>query len=158
MSTAEPNASHNTLSLLETPNSSSVTREQPTRSVLSPADTGIKGEGKALLFPLVEMLPQVGGEQAADAAVRDENVKVVQQASLGLIWFVLFLQDTVWDNLLQVEGKGPPVVCTIGHLPLFRTSLCFISPLPLTRFSLRSPPASSCRISASALTSFWARL
>lgn len=65
----------------------------------------MKGEMKALLFPLVEMFPQVGGEQAADAFVRDENIKVVQQASLGFKWFVLFLQDIVWDDLVQMEGK-----------------------------------------------------
>lgn len=60
---------------------------------------------KALLFPLVEMFPQVGGEQAADAFVRDENIKVVQQASFGFKWFVLFLQHIVWDDLVQMEGE-----------------------------------------------------
>lgn len=60
---------------------------------------------KPLLFPLVEMFPKVGGEQAADAFIRDENIKVVQQASFGFKWFVLFLQDIVWDDLVQMEGK-----------------------------------------------------
>lgn len=81
--------------------------DQPTTSVLSPADQGTgggAGEEKASLFSLVEMFPQVGGEQAADALVRDENVKVVQQASLGFKRFVLFLQDIVWDDLAQTEG------------------------------------------------------
>lgn len=62
-------------------------------------------EMKALLFPLVEMLPQVRGKQTADSVVRDENIKVVEQASLSFIWFVLFLQDTVWDDLVQMDEQ-----------------------------------------------------
>lgn len=60
------------------------------------------GEVKALLFRLIKMFSQVGGQQAADSVVRDENVKIAQQASLGFIRFVLFLQGTVRDDLVQI--------------------------------------------------------
>lgn len=51
------------------------------------------------------MFPQVGGQQAADSVVRDEDVIIVQQASLGFIRFVLFLQGIVRDDLVQMERQ-----------------------------------------------------
>lgn len=56
-------------------------------------------QGKVLLFPLVEMFSKVGGQQAADAVIRQEHVEVSQQTALGFEWFVLRPQDLVWDDL-----------------------------------------------------------
>lgn len=58
---------------------------------------------KVLLLPLVEMFSKVGGQQAADAVVRQEHVEVSQQTALGFEWFVLRLQDIVWDDLLRTQ-------------------------------------------------------
>lgn len=57
----------------------------------------------------------MGGQQAADSVVRDENVITAQQASLDFIWFVLFLQGTVRDDLVQMEGNVS-LVCGVGNL------------------------------------------
>lgn len=49
------------------------------------------------------MFSKVGGQQAADAVVRQEHVEVSQQTALGFEWFVLRLQDIVWDDLLRTQ-------------------------------------------------------
>lgn len=116
----------------------------------------ISGEVKALLFPLIKMFPQVGGQQAADSVVRDENIKVAEQASLGFIRLVLFPQGIIWDDLVQREGR-----CAVTGLlgGRFANELyCALNNVPQKRFSLRCPPGSSCKTSGSVLTSFWARL
>lgn len=56
-----------------------------------------------LLFPQVEMFSELGWQQAADAVVRKKHVKVPQQPAFGFIWFVLCLQDLVWDDLLRMQ-------------------------------------------------------
>lgn len=56
-----------------------------------------------LLFPQVEMFSELGWQQAADAVVRKKHVKVPQQPAFGFIWFVLCLQDLVWDDLLRTQ-------------------------------------------------------
>lgn len=50
------------------------------------------------------MSPKVRGQQAADAVVRKEHVKVPQQPALGFIRFVLRPEDLVWDDLLQIQA------------------------------------------------------
>lgn len=59
---------------------------------------------KALsLFTFVEMFPEVRWQQSADAVIRNEHVKVSQQAALGFVWFVLRLQDLIRYDLPQAN-------------------------------------------------------
>lgn len=59
---------------------------------------------KALsLFTFVEMFPEVRWQQSADAVIRNEQVKVSQQAALGFVWFVLRLQDLIRYDLPQAN-------------------------------------------------------
>lgn len=51
------------------------------------------------------MFSEVGWQQAADAVVRKEHVKVPQQTALGFIWFVLRPQDLVRDDLLRIQAN-----------------------------------------------------
>lgn len=53
----------------------------------------------SLLFSLVEVFPDVGWQQAADPVIREEQVKVSQQAPLGFIRFIFFLQGCEWYYL-----------------------------------------------------------
>lgn len=55
-------------------------------------------------------------------------------------------------------GKVPSVVCHFKYTLQPASFHCAYNNVPLWHFSLRSPPASSCRTSVSVLTSFWARL
>lgn len=49
------------------------------------------------------MFSKVGGQEAADAVVRQEHVEVSQQTALGFERFVLRPQDLVWDDLLRTQ-------------------------------------------------------
>lgn len=63
--------------------------------------------GQILLLPLVEVFPDVGRQQAADAVVGEEHVKVPQQAALGFVRLVLRLQELVGDDLKQTRRVLP---------------------------------------------------
>lgn len=140
------------------------------------------GEGKRLPFSLVEMFPQVRGKQAADSGVSKEQVKVPQQAAFGFIRFVLLLQGTVWDDLLQIQAHIMSTAriqrrrkefwlpdwkfhhkLSHHYSPLHFNMLkecirCLDCGVPLRCFGLHSPAAASCRTSVSVLTTSWARL
>lgn len=49
------------------------------------------------------MFPEVRWQQSADAVIRNEQVKVSQQAALGFVWFVLRLQDLIRYDLPQTN-------------------------------------------------------
>lgn len=49
------------------------------------------------------MFPEVRWQQSADAVIRNEHVKVSQQAALGFVWFVLRLQDLIRYDLPQAN-------------------------------------------------------
>ena len=59
--------------------------------------------GQFLLLSLVKVFSDVGWQQAPDAVIREEHVKVPQQATLGFIRLVLCLQCVVWYNLQKSE-------------------------------------------------------
>lgn len=72
----------------------------------------------------------MGRQQAADAIVGEKHVKVPQEASLGLIWFVLCPQDLVGDDL--PEDKDHDYVHLIHlhvaclTLAVYRTYCCIL--------------------------------
>lgn len=49
------------------------------------------------------MFPDVGGQQAADAVIRNERGEVPQQPPLGFIGLVLRLQDLIGNDLLRIQ-------------------------------------------------------
>lgn len=59
---------------------------------------------KFLPLPLVEMFSEMGRQQAADAVVREEHVKIPQQTAFGFKRFVLRPQDLVGDDLPRIHA------------------------------------------------------
>lgn len=48
---------------------------------------------------LIKLFPELGWQQAADPVIREEHIKVPQEAPLGLIRFIFRFQHLVGNNL-----------------------------------------------------------
>lgn len=62
-------------------------------------------ESKNLLFRLIEMFTKMRRQQAADAFIWKEHVKVTQKTPFGFKRLILRLQDFVWDDLHGIDKR-----------------------------------------------------
>lgn len=102
-------------------------------------NTGVSVEFKAkenLLFPLIEMFTKMRRQQAADAFIWKEHVKVTEKTPFGFKRFILRLQGFVWDDLHTIDKHWEQFV----RLQEFRNSsyLNSIRRQPVPNFTLHT--------------------